>query len=102
MGAALIRAPSHLEHDHSQHPEEHYGTARVRLMDEETQREIASKVGKAAHQNGTGQELVPKEAGEAVKKSGETATSGDSSAAVPASSTARPASRATKGANQIS
>ncbi len=40
-------------------------------MDEEKQREIASKGGKAAHEKGTAHEFSPEEASEAGKKGGE-------------------------------
>ena len=39
-------------------------------MDEEKQREIASKGGKASHEKGTGHEFTPEEAREAGKKGG--------------------------------
>ncbi len=41
-------------------------------MDEEKQREIASKGGKAAHEKGTAHEFTPEEAREAGRKGGET------------------------------
>ncbi|MBE9171426.1 stress-induced protein [Pleurocapsales cyanobacterium LEGE 06147] len=41
-------------------------------MDEEKQKEIASKGGKAAHQKGTAHEFSSEEAKEAGKKGGET------------------------------
>jgi general stress protein YciG len=41
-------------------------------MDEDKQREIASKGGKAAHQKGTAHEFTPEEAREAGRKGGET------------------------------
>ncbi len=41
-------------------------------MDEEEQREIASKGGKAAHEKGTAHEFTSEEAREAGKKGGET------------------------------
>jgi len=40
-------------------------------MDEEKQREIASKGGKAAHEKGTAHEFTPEEAREAGRKGGE-------------------------------
>lgn len=40
-------------------------------MDEEKQREIASKGGKAAHEKGTAHEFSPEEAREAGRKGGE-------------------------------
>lgn len=40
-------------------------------MDEEKQREIASKGGKAAHEKGTAHEFTSKEAQEAGRKGGE-------------------------------
>jgi uncharacterized protein len=40
-------------------------------MDEEKQREIASKGGKASHEKGTGHEFTPEEAREAGRKGGE-------------------------------
>jgi uncharacterized protein len=40
-------------------------------MDPEKQREIASKGGKASHEQGTGHEFTPEEAREAGKKGGE-------------------------------
>jgi general stress protein YciG len=42
-------------------------------MDEEKQREIASKGGKVAHEKGTAHEFSPEEAREAGSKGGETA-----------------------------
>ena len=39
-------------------------------MDEEKQKEIASKGGKASHEKGTGHEFTPEEAREAGKKGG--------------------------------
>jgi general stress protein YciG len=41
-------------------------------MDQEKQREIASKGGKAAHEKGTAHEFTPEEAREAGRKGGET------------------------------
>lgn len=41
-------------------------------MDEDKQREIASKGGKAAHEKGTAHEFTPEEAREAGRKGGET------------------------------
>jgi general stress protein YciG len=41
-------------------------------MDEEKQRDIASKGGKAAHEKGTAHEFTPEEAREAGRKGGET------------------------------
>src|SRR5690242_8654731 len=41
-------------------------------MDDEKQREIASKGGKAAHEKGTAHEFTPEEAREAGRKGGET------------------------------
>src|ERR1044071_6267122 len=41
-------------------------------MDDEKQREIASKGGKAAHEHGTAHEFTPQEASEAGRKGGET------------------------------
>ena len=41
-------------------------------MDEEKQREIASKGGKAAHEKGTAHEFTPDEAREAGRKGGQT------------------------------
>ncbi len=41
-------------------------------MDDEKQREIASKGGQAAHEKGTAHEFTPEEAKEAGKKGGET------------------------------
>ena len=40
-------------------------------MDEEKQREIASKGGKVAHEKGTAHEFTPEEAREAGRKGGE-------------------------------
>ena len=40
-------------------------------MDDEKQREIASKGGKAAHEKGTAHEFTPEEAAEAGRKGGE-------------------------------
>ncbi len=40
-------------------------------MDDEKQREIASKGGKAAHEKGTAHEFTPEEAREAGRKGGE-------------------------------
>jgi uncharacterized protein len=40
-------------------------------MDEDKQREIASKGGKAAHEKGTAHEFTPEEAREAGRKGGE-------------------------------
>ncbi|HAZ49966.1 MAG TPA: stress-induced protein [Cyanobacteria bacterium UBA11369] len=40
-------------------------------MDQEKQREIASKGGKAAHEKGTAHEFTPEEAREAGRKGGE-------------------------------
>lgn len=40
-------------------------------MDEERQREIASKGGRAAHEKGTAHEFTPEEAREAGRKGGE-------------------------------
>jgi uncharacterized protein len=51
---------------------EHRGFA---AMDEEKQREIASKGGKAAHEKGTAHEFTPAEASEAGKKGGEAVSS---------------------------
>jgi uncharacterized protein len=42
-------------------------------MDEDKQREIASKGGKAAHEKGTAHEFTPEEAQEAGRKGGEVA-----------------------------
>ena len=42
-------------------------------MDEEKQREIASKGGKAAHEKGTAHEFSPEEAAEAGRKGGQVA-----------------------------
>jgi uncharacterized protein len=42
-------------------------------MDDEKQREIASKGGKAAHEKGTAHEFTPEEAAEAGRKGGEAA-----------------------------
>jgi len=42
-------------------------------MDEEKQREIASKGGKAAHEKGTAHEFTPEEARQAGSKGGEVA-----------------------------
>src|SRR5437660_2882060 len=42
-------------------------------MDDEKQREIASKGGKAAHEKGTAHEFTPEEAREAGRKGGEAA-----------------------------
>jgi general stress protein YciG len=47
---------------------EHRGFA---SMDEDKQREIASKGGKAAHEKGTAHEFTPEEAREAGRKGGE-------------------------------
>ena len=54
--------------------EEHGGTSArgFASMDEEKQREIASKGGKAAHEKGTAHEFTPEEAREAGHKGGET------------------------------
>ncbi len=41
-------------------------------MDEDKQREIASKGGRAAHEKGTAHEFTPEEAREAGRKGGET------------------------------
>ena len=43
-------------------------------MDEEQQREIASKGGKAAHEKGTAHEFTSKEAKEASKKGGKSSS----------------------------
>ena len=48
-------------------------------MDEDKQREIASKGGKAAHEKGTAHEFSSEEAREAGRKGGEASRSGGSS-----------------------
>jgi general stress protein YciG len=48
-------------------------------MDEDKQREIASKGGKAAHEKGTAHEFTPEEAREAGRKGGSQASHGKSS-----------------------
>jgi uncharacterized protein len=47
-------------------------------MDEEKQREIASKGGKAAHEKGTAHEFTPEEAREAGRKGGKASHGGRS------------------------
>lgn len=48
-------------------------------MDDDKQREIASKGGKAAHAKGTAHEFTPEEAREAGRKGGQASQGGQSS-----------------------
>ena len=63
------------DEDQNQDREDNHGGTSERgfaSMDEEKQREIASKGGKAAHEKGTAHEFTPEEAREAGRKGGET------------------------------
>ncbi|TDR81965.1 KGG domain-containing protein [Paludibacterium purpuratum] len=57
---------------HAQEPDSPKGLQGFASMDEERQREIASKGGHAAHEKGTAHKFTPEEAREAGRKGGET------------------------------
>ena len=59
------------ESEAGQKPGRHLNQRGFAAMDEEKQRQIASKGGKAAHEKGTAHEFTPEEARQAGKKGGE-------------------------------